>query len=237
MLLKDCRSILYNSSLSELPKAKILINTINAHSFNVAKTNMPFREALINSHILLPDGVSIVWANRLLFGCKIRKTAGADLFKWEMERLNRTGGRVFFLGSSLSVLDKIKKRASVEYPNVIVSYFSPPFKKQFSLDESCKMVEAVNEFEPDVLFIGMTAPKQETWAADHFHKLKAGHICCVGAVFDFYAGSITRSPDWMVKIGMEWFYRFLKEPKRMWKRYLIGNSKFVFHILSEKMAA
>ncbi|MFA6912412.1 MAG: WecB/TagA/CpsF family glycosyltransferase, partial [Proteiniphilum sp.] len=92
----------------------------------------------------------------------------------------------------------------------------------------------VNKVEPDVLFVGMTAPKQEKWTYEYFDQLRAGHICCIGAVFDFYAGTVKRAPKWMIQIGLEWFYRLIREPRRMWRRYLIGNTLFVIGILKEK---
>jgi N-acetylglucosaminyldiphosphoundecaprenol N-acetyl-beta-D-mannosaminyltransferase len=97
------------------------------------------------------------------------------------------------------------------------------------------MIDIVNEVNPDVLFVGMTAPKQEKWAYQHFGELLAGHVCCIGAVFDFYAGTVKRAPNWMILIGMEWSYRLIKEPRRMWRRYLIGNALFIGNILKEKM--
>ena len=97
-----------------------------------------------------------------------------------------------------------------------------------------KMIQAVNEIEPDVLFIGMTAPKQEKWAYHHFKALNTGHVCCIWAVFDFYAGTVNRAPQWMIKLGLEWFYRLVREPKRMWRRYLIGNVKFILLVVKEK---
>jgi N-acetylglucosaminyldiphosphoundecaprenol N-acetyl-beta-D-mannosaminyltransferase len=96
------------------------------------------------------------------------------------------------------------------------------------------MIDAVNAVEPEVLFVGMTAPKQEKWAHQHYDQLQVGHVCCIGAVFDFYAGTVKRAPNWMIRIGMEWFYRLIKEPRRMWRRYLIGNVKFIRYILIEK---
>ena len=81
----------------------------------------------------------------------------------------------------------------------------------------------------------MTAPKQEKWAYEYFSKLKVGHVCSIGAVFDFYAGNIKRAPKWMIRFGLEWLYRLIKEPRRMWRRYLIYNSKFIYYILKEKL--
>lgn len=215
-------------------KNKLLISTINAHSYNISQTDINYKDSLLNSDILIPDGISVVWAIRWLTGQKIKKIAGADLFQFEMNRLQKTGGKCFFLGSTNETLAKIKKRINIEYPAVIVMSYSPPYKPEFSEDDNLKMLNAINSFQPDVLMIGMTAPKQEKWAYHHFEKLQVGHICCIGAVFDFYAGTINRAPKWMIKLGLEWLYRLLKEPGRMWQRYLIGNMKFIWSIVQEK---
>ncbi|HHV87122.1 MAG TPA: WecB/TagA/CpsF family glycosyltransferase [Petrimonas sp.] len=226
---------LFNGSLQEISQSKKLITTLNAHSFNTLHKDVFFREALKSSDMLLPDGISIVWALRLLIGEKLKKIAGDDLFRYEMERIHSKKGKCFFLGSSEETLNLIRKRAEKEYPDMEIYSYSPPYKPEFSEEESQNMIDAVNEIEPDVLFIGMTAPKQEKWAFKHFPQLNAGHICCIGAVFDFYAGTVKRAPGWMISIGMEWFYRLVKEPKRMWRRYLIGNTLFIKHVLKEKL--
>jgi len=225
---------LFNQPLNTIRPSKVLINTLNAHSFNTVLSDVEFHKALNDCDVLLPDGISIVWAIRLLTGEKLHKIAGADLFKYEMERINILGGKCFFLGSTDESLTKIRIRAIAEYPNVKVFCYSPPFKSKFSLEESRTMIDAVNAVEPDVLFLGMTAPKQEKWAYENFDQLVVDHICCIGAVLDFYAGTIKRAPDWVIQIGFEWFYRLIKEPRRMWRRYLIGNTKFIGSVLREK---
>jgi len=221
---------LFNEPLSTIKAPKVLINTINAHSFNTVQMDKDFGEALESSNVLLTDGISVVLAMRMLTGKKLKKVAGADLFFYEMKRLNTIGGKCFFLGSSNDTLQLIRKRAAIEYPNVKVFSYSPPYKPVFSDEDNKAMIDEVNAVQPDVLFIGMTAPKQEKWAHSHFDELQVGHVCCIGAVFDFYAGKINRAPNWMIKIGMEWFYRLVKEPKRMWRRYLIGNLKFAGYL-------
>jgi len=319
---------LYNKSLDELPQTRLLINTLNAHSYNVACADIDFATALKNSDVLIPDGISVVLAAKLLApkppkgGLRVRslkKIAGADLFFFEMKRLETHGrasvqnGRTsvhkrpkaMFLGSTEAVLAKIKKRAAVDFPNVEVHIYSPPYKPEFSEEDNAAMYKAIDEVQPDVLFIGMTAPKQEKWAyklvqsekevssfefrvpsseneivqsleydeneevtsleygvlseekelktqnsalstpnsqlrtqnsslRTHHSTLSANcHVCCIGAVFDFYAGTVKRAPQWMIGAGLEWFYRLIKEPERMWRRYLIGNVKFVWRIVGE----
>jgi N-acetylglucosaminyldiphosphoundecaprenol N-acetyl-beta-D-mannosaminyltransferase len=151
-----------------------------------------------------------------------------------MDRLQADHGRCFFLGSSEETLSKIEKRANKDYQNVDIGTYSPPYKKEFSQTDTQLMIEKVNSFKPDVLFIGLTAPKQEKWAYQNYLDLDVGHICCIGAVFDFYAGNIHRAPDWMINLGLEWLYRLGKEPKRMWRRYVLGNIKFIYFIFREK---
>jgi len=226
---------LFNQPLESINRPKVLINTLNAHSFNTARKDEGFNEALLSSDVLLPDGISVVWAMRLLNGLKIRKIAGADLFFYEMERANEKGGKCFFLGSTTETLEKIQKRAAIEYPNVQVFSFSPPYKAEFSDEDNEQMIQAINTVQPDVLFVGMTAPKQEKWAFQHFSQMQVGHVCCIGAVFDFYAGTVQRAPKWMIQLGVEWLYRLIKEPRRLWRRYLIGNTKFLGYILIEKL--
>jgi N-acetylglucosaminyldiphosphoundecaprenol N-acetyl-beta-D-mannosaminyltransferase len=225
---------IFDKELESLIDEKTLISTINAHSYNVSFKDKLFQEALQNSDMLIPDGISIVWAIRFLTGKKIKKIAGADLFFFEMRRLEKKGGTCFFLGSTDETLSKITVRANKEYPNVQIQTYSPPYKSEFSPEDNIKMIKEINAFKPDVLFVGMTAPKQEKWAYTHFDNLKTKHVCSIGAVFDFYAGTVTRAPNWMIKMELEWFYRLVKEPKRMWRRYLIGNTIFVSQILREK---
>ncbi len=235
MNLKLSEIQLFNDDLHHLPEGKLLINTINAHCYNIAQKDRYYAKALISSDILLPDGISVVFAKRLLNNKRLKKIAGADLFFYEMEKLNKTGGKCFFLGSSEGTLSLIKSRAEKEFPLVKVSGYSPPYVESFSESDNQKMLAVVNDFQPDVLFIGMTAPKQEKWAFENFEQLNAQHICSIGAVFDFYAGTVKRAPRRMINLGLEWFYRLLCEPRRLWRRYILGNIIFIRFVLKERM--
>lgn len=150
-------------ALSVLPEGKLLINTINAHSYNTALKDKAFAEALMKGDVLIPDGASIVKACRWL-KAKSRpeeRIAGWDLFVFEMNKLNSKGGKCFFMGSSPKVLNLIKERAAVDYPNITVETYSPPYKPEFSKEDNRAIIEAINRANPDLLWIGMTAPKQE----------------------------------------------------------------------------
>lgn len=217
-----------------VPEGRVTVNTINAYSWIMADKDEDFRKALTGSDFLLPDGVSIVWAARVLAGERIRKIAGADLHRMVLETLEREGGKCFYLGASEGTLERIRVRLSKEYPHVRMESYSPPFKPAFSDEDNREMIERINRFAPDALFVGMTAPKQEKWIAAHREELDARLACGIGAVFDFYAETKKRPPRWMIALGLEWLGRLLSDPKRLWRRYIIYNPVFVWKILRLK---
>ena len=288
------------AELAALPEGKLLINTINAHSYNTARKDGLFAEALTNGDVLIPDGVSIVKACRWIKAKSLSKEriAGWDLFEFEMNKLEECGMKnvecgvngeecgmlrsarrdacqsknvecgannssldnsqsasadhskfkiqnskfrerpltVMFMGSSQKVLDLIVKRAAEVYPHLKIVTYSPPYKPEFSDEDNKAIVEAINAADPDLLWIGMTAPKQEKWTYSHWNELNIHcHVGTIGAVFDFFAGTVERAPIWWQRHGLEWLYRLLKEPKRMWRRYIIGNALFLWNMLKEKV--
>ena len=233
--LKTVSLLKHQKDFSLWPEGKRLINTINAHSYNVALRDILFQEALLNGGALIPDGASMVLAFKFLRREKIERIAGWDLFQYEMNKLNAKGGVCFFLGSSERTLELVREKAKEVYPNIKIVTYSPPYKKEFSEEDNKAMIDTVNSVNPDLLWIGMTAPKQEKWAYVHLDELNVHcHIGTIGAVFDFFAGTVQRAPQWWQKNGLEWAYRLLKEPKRMWRRYVIGNTLFLWNILKEK---
>ena len=243
--LKETSIVESKDQLKHIPEGKVLINTIYAYSYVVAQRDDFFAKALVNCDYLMPDGASIVMACRWLKAKSQPKEriAGWDLFAFEMQRLEGRGKmdderrlRVMFLGSSEKVLGLIRKRASVDYPNLEVVTYSPPYKQQFSDEDNQAMIQAINDASPDLLWIGMTAPKQEKWAYQHWDELDINcHCGTIGAVFDFYAGTSKRAPLWWQEHSLEWLFRLLMEPRRLWRRYLIGNPLFLWNIIKEKM--
>ena len=281
------------AELAALPEGKLLINTINAHSYNTARKDELFAEALTNGDVLIPDGVSIVKACRWIKAKSLPKEriAGWDLFEFEMNKLEECGMKnvecgvngeecgmnnssldnsqsasadnscsgkrlyepsaklkiqnskfrerpltVMFMGSSEKVLDLIVKRAAEVYPHLKVVTYSPPYKPEFSDEDNKAIIDAINAVNPDLLWIGMTAPKQEKLTYSHWNELNIHcHVGTIGAVFDFFAGTVERAPIWWQRHGLEWLYRLLKEPKRMWRRYIIGNTLFLWNMVKEKM--
>lgn len=226
---------LFKGDLNELEFIdKTIINTINQYSYCVAEKDKTFKEALKASDILLPDGVGITNAAQFLNGVRIKKIAGADLHEFLLKKLSKKGGSCFYLGASEDTLKRISSRIAEEYPNIKVGAYSPPFKASFSPEDNEQMLVAVNSFEPDVLFIGMTAPKQEKWSFRNKDELNAGLICAIGAVFDFYAGTVKRPGKIWRNLGLEWLGRLIQEPKRMWKRYLFNGLIYGGYLIKAK---
>ena len=143
---------------------------------------------------------------------------------------------MFLHGGSEKVLALIKTKAAEVYPNITVETYSPPYKPEFTDEDNRAIIDAINAAKPDLLWIGMTAPKQEKWAYKHWNELDIDcHCGTIGAVFDFFAGTVERAPVWWQEHSLEWLYRLLKEPKRMWRRYLIANTLFLWNITQEKL--
>ncbi|MCH7411687.1 WecB/TagA/CpsF family glycosyltransferase [Belliella sp. DSM 111904] len=211
---------------------RLVINTINPHSYHVALKDDFFHDSLMQAEILLPDGVGIVLANKLINRSKIQKIAGYDVFLHILESNKNKPIKCFFLGSKDSTLKLIEDRLRKEYPNIEFGCYSPPFKSEFSSFDNAEMIGRINDFTPDFLFVGMTAPKQEKWTKTNREFLDVNVICNIGAVFDFYAGTTKRAPDFMVKSGFEWLHRSLKST-RLLKRTLTTSPLFVHYTLVE----
>ena len=238
MINSNIKLLIYNICcvIPEFNKDKqLIINTINPHSFCEADLDPHFKKALQNSDILLPDGIGIVFAIKLLYGKSIKKISGSDLHIHLLKIANKEGLRIFYMGSSQDTLIKIKNRLYNEYPNCIVNFHSPPYRTSFSKEENVEIISAINNFAPDILFVGMTAPKQEKWVYSFKSQINAQIICSIGAVFDFYSGNIKRPNQFWINLGLEWFIRFLKEPKRLFKRNFISTPIFIFHVLKTKL--
>ena len=280
--LKDIKIVCSKEELAAIPDGKVLINTINAHSYNTAQKDELFAESLLNGDALIPDGASVVKACRWLKAKSQPKEriAGWDLFELEMGRLEAPlnpphrgkavamlpeDGRasaaprdsldesdspldlqepswdpinmpkVMFMGSSEKVLGLIREKAKVMYPHIEVVTYSPPYKPEFTEEDNAAIVKAINDADPDLLWIGMTAPKQEKWAYSHWDELDIHcHCGTIGAVFDFFAGTAKRAPKWWQEHSLEWLYRLIIEPKRMWRRYIIGNALFLWNVWKER---
>lgn len=210
---------------------------INPHSYAEALKDPDFSVALRAADWLVPDGIGVVYASRLLGGNIAERVTGSDVFSGLHERLNKQGfGRVFFLGSTEETLAAICRRMAIDYPAIeVVGTYSPPFKPEYSREEIDSMIAAVNAAKPDVLWVGMTAPKQEKWIFDNLAALNIKFAGAVGAVFDFYTGRIKRSHPVFQRLGLEWLPRLLQEPRRLWRRMFVSSPIFVLHVIRQRM--
>ncbi|MCH2094416.1 MAG: WecB/TagA/CpsF family glycosyltransferase [Rhodobacteraceae bacterium] len=208
---------------------------MNPHSYAVAKTDAEFNAALQNADWLVPDGIGIVLAGRLLNRPMTQRITGFDIFDGVMKDLDRRGGSVFFLGSTEETLAKIRQKLPQDFPNVsLAGTLSPPFKPSYDASEIEMMVEAIALAKADVLWVGMTAPKQEKWICDLRDRLDVSFVGAIGAVFDFYVGNVKRSHPIFQKTGFEWLPRLLQQPKRLWRRMFVSAPIFMWDVLSAR---
>lgn len=209
---------------------------VNPHSLEVARKDPQFERALRSADLLVPDGVGIILASIVNNGVIRGRVTGSDIFHGVSASLNRRGNAsVFFLGSTPAILQRIRTRMAKDYPAVrVAGVYSPPFREEFSEAEIEDMLTAVNRARPDVLWVGMTAPKQEKWIHRNRARLNVRVIAAVGAVFDFYSRSVERSSPIFQRMGLEWMPRFIREPGRLWRRNLISNPAFLFHVMRER---
>ena len=177
--------------------------------------------------VIIPDGMPLVWMQKLQGAKNANRIRANDLMIMLCafaEENNLTAG---FYGGRQSVIDAITERAIIDYPNLNVVYaFSPPFRP-LTDDEDIEITSEINRKKPDLLFMGLGCPKQENWMAAHKNKVDTVMLG-VGASFDFYAGNVKESPEWLGKLGLEWLFRLTQEPKRLWRRYLILNPRFMW---------
>lgn len=212
---------------------KQIINTINAHSYIIAKQDSKFRNALQKSDILLPDGEGIVFLAKKIKDERIKKIAGADIHEHLLNLSDKDHLKCFYIGASQHTLDLIHEKLSKRFKNIEFGFFSPPFKSEFSEEDNNTMISNINAFEPNVLFVGMTAPKQEKWVFENKDRINANVICSIGAVFDFIAETKKRAPQWIINIKLEWLYRSFTA-WRLTKRYMYSTPLFLLEVYKQK---
>ncbi|REL37537.1 glycosyltransferase [Rhodohalobacter sp. SW132] len=217
---------IFTDTIETNDKIRVTVTPVNCLLW--AKRNPKLEHIYNSADISTADGVPLIWASKLL-GDPIRgRVTGLDLLP-EFSKIAAENGYSFFLlGAAEGVADRLKDKLEVENPGLnVVGTYSPPYAKTFSEEENQKMINMINEVKPNVLWVSLTAPKQDYWIHEHFDKLDVNIAIGVGAAFDVVVGDIERSPEWMQKYGLEWFYRLIKEPKRLYKRYLIEAPRFI----------
>lgn len=213
-----------NAHIEELRGKYICVS--NVHTTVMSYENERYREIQNNAAMALPDGAPLSNYSRKKGYKDARRVTGPDLMV-ELFRISpQRGYRHFFYGATQETLDSMRMVIERDYPGMLIAgMYSPPFRKMTE-EEDAEAVKLINEAKPDFIWIGLGAPKQEEWMYEHCDRVN-GVMIGVGAGFDYLAGYIKRAPMWMQKISMEWFYRLLQDPSRLWKRYVTTNMKFI----------
>jgi N-acetylglucosaminyldiphosphoundecaprenol N-acetyl-beta-D-mannosaminyltransferase len=198
----------------------------NVHVLMEAWDSETFRHVVNQSDLVTPDGMPLVWMMRLKGQSDQQRVYGPTLMLYVLSRAAKEGIPVGFYGGSPDVLRALIERMKTLYPGIKIPFFmSPPFMEMSNLDDG-QVVEKINRSGTRILFVGLGCPKQETWMAEHIGRVNAVMLG-VGAAFDFHAGVKPQAPAWMQNVGLEWLFRLLTEPRRLWKRYLLHNPRFV----------
>jgi N-acetylglucosaminyldiphosphoundecaprenol N-acetyl-beta-D-mannosaminyltransferase len=223
-------SILYHILHSNSPAFKYLV-CLNPHSYRVAKSDEIFNISLLNADWVIPDGVGILIASKILNGKIKERITGFDIFCNVMKHANENNLSIFLLGSTSDTLKTICAKIKIDYPNAIVAgTYSPPFKDKFSKSDTDIMVSCINKSNARILFVSLSAPKQEKLIYNILQNVNVSFGAAIGAVFDFYSGNIKRSHPIFQRFGLEWLPRLLQEPKRLWKRTIFSAPFFLFHV-------
>ena len=201
----------------------------NVHTTVMAHENESYKKIQNEAAMVLPDGKPLSVLERKKGGFqRAEKVSGPDLMPELFKMSEEMGYKHFFYGSTERTLELLKDNLQQKYPKLqIVGMYAPPFR-QLTDKEDEEVIQRINEEKPDFLWVGLGAPKQEVWMASHKNKISAVMIG-VGAGFDFHAGVVKRAPVWMQRSGLEWLYRLFQDPKRLWKRYVVTNSKFIWY--------
>ena len=208
--------------------------TANVDFLRLGREDPAFQNLINTSDLVVPDGMPLLWAARLLGDELPERVTGVELVA-ECARLSAAKSyTIFLLGAAPGVAEDAAAALRRRYPGVrIVGTYAPPIGP-FSPDENEKMVRLVQEMAPDMLFVAFGAPKQDEWIRTHMHRLGVPICMGVGGSFDFLAGRVSRAPLWMQDRGLEWLYRVGQEPTRLWKRYLVVDLPVFFHLMAQQ---
>lgn len=213
-------------------KEKTYICIAPASTIVDCQENESYKKVVNGAGMTTPDGMPIVWIGKAK-GADIERTYGPDLLQAMSELSQDKGYKHYFYGGTKKSIELFVARMKEMYPRMnIVGAIAPPFRKINEI-ESDEILAQINGLKPDILWVGLGSPKQDFWMYNHRDKLDVSVIVGVGAAFDFLAGIKKQAPKWMQRSGLEWLFRLCSEPNRLWRRYLIGNSKFIFYLLRD----
>ena len=223
----------FTERIGQKQKTQVCITPVNSV---LAAIKDPQVLSIYNaSEYVLCDGTPIKWAAGFLNTPIVERITGLDLLPNLVAHCAKHDFSIFLLGASPGVGEQLKQTIHAQYPNCkVVGVYVPPFMKVFSEEENIKMIDAINAVSPDVLLVSLTAPKQDIWIAQNLHRVNASIQIGIGGAFEVMAGLAKRAPKWMHTAGLEWLYRFIQEPKRLFRRYFIEAPLFIPLILKQK---
>jgi len=205
----------------------------NVHSVIEARRSLHFKNVLHSADLTVPDGMPLVWLARL-FGHNLkRRVYGPDLLIDFCRSTSSKNYKHFFYGGAVGTPEMVAEEITKRFPEInVVGTYSPPFRS-LSPQEDASVIAMINRAAPDLLWVGLGCPKQESWMYQHRHQINARVMIGVGQAFAIYAGQVPQAPLWMREQGFEWLFRLLREPRRLWKRYLVYNTQFLFLLFLE----
>lgn len=212
-----------------------VVATANAHIVMECRRNPQMMEAINSADLVIPDGMPIVWLGRK-HGFPLKERAyGPDVMEAILDFSVEKGYSHYFYGSTPETLKALVTRIRQRWPRIrIAGWYSPPFRP-LTPEEDEAIVQMLNKVQPDILWVGLGCPKQELWIHSHKNRLKIPVLLGVGAAFDFLSGRKLQAPKWMRQNGLEWLFRFLTNPRRIWYRVLILGPQFVFLVMLENL--
>ena len=222
-----------NGVIDRKEKIRACVTPVNCLVW--AQSDEKLKELYKSADIVFCDGVPLLWMSKFLNTPLKERITGLDLLPKYVAECAAKNYTMFLLGAKEGVAEKLKQQFEKTHPGIkIVGVYSPPFAEKFSDEENLKMINLINKAKPNVLWVSLTAPKQDFWINANLNKLDVNIAIGVGGAFEVSAGLIKRAPIWMQKSGLEWLYRFLKEPKRLFIRYFIEAPAIFPYILAQK---
>lgn len=202
----------------------------NVHACVMARNNPRYRKVLNDSFLTLPDGRPVFWVGKMKGIRGIQQIPGPDFLPKLLAHNVTPPLRHYFYGGRAEVLEELVESLKTRFPHaVIVGWESPPYR-ELTAEEDSRVIRRIRESRADVVWVGLGAPKQEYWMESHCEQFRPAILLGVGAAFDFHAGNMKRAPAWARAIGLEWLHRLMQEPRRLWKRYLVTNTLFIFYV-------
>jgi N-acetylglucosaminyldiphosphoundecaprenol N-acetyl-beta-D-mannosaminyltransferase len=211
------------------------VSTCTAHTLVECQRDPRLRRKVNSASLVTPDGMPLVWIAHRRGLRHVSRVYGPDLMLAVCEEGLPLGARHYFYGGAPDVPERLAASLRTRLPDLVVAgTMSPPYR-ELTADEDAAVVDQINAAKPDIVWVGLGTPKQDFWTADHLGKLNASALIGVGAAFDFHSGRVRQAPLWVQRSGFEWLFRLVQEPRRLWRRYLVDNAIFVYHVARQSL--